>query len=153
VQSWNTASGAPLVRFDAISEFRGRRAGAPLKDVPSPSIPIAFSPDGRRVLAAFGMYEQIRVLSASSGRILATLHCNPGLSSFAISPDGARIVSGSSQGILQIWDAINYETLLNLSATEPVEALAFSLNGNRLLSLSSLGIRAWDSQSPYSLGR
>ncbi|MBZ5623665.1 MAG: protein kinase [Acidobacteriia bacterium] len=153
VRSWNAASGAHLMTFNAISDFAGRRAAALLKGVLPPSIPVAFSPDGRRVVAAFSMYEQIRVLSASSGRILATLQCNPGLSSFAISPDGTRIVAGSSRGTLQIWDAITYEPLLNLPAIEPVEALAFSLDGNRLLSLSSAGIRAWDSRPPYSLVR
>jgi len=150
VRSWNVVSGAPLLTFDTVSQFLGRRTAAPLPGAPSPSIPVAFSPDGRRVLAAFDMYAQIRVLSASSGRILATLQCNPGLGSFAISPDGTRIVS-SSRGTLQIWDAVNYEPLLNLPVGEPVEALVFSLDGSRLLSLSSAGIRAWDSRSPYGL--
>ena len=153
VQSWSAASATPLIRFDASFQFEGRRTPALLKDWPSPLIPVGFSPDGRRVLAAFGMYQQIRVLSANSGRILLTLQSSPGLSSFTISPDGTRIVIGSSRGMIQIWDGENDEPLLNMPAGGPVEALAFSLDGSRLLSLSSAGVRAWDSRPPHSGGR
>ena len=99
------------------------------------------------------MRRQAVLERAVTGRILATLECNPGLSSFAVSPDGARIVAGSSRGTLQIWDAVNYERLLDLTTIEPVEALVFSLDGNRLLALTSAGIRAWDSRTPDGLVR
>ncbi|MBI4905108.1 MAG: serine/threonine protein kinase [Acidobacteria bacterium] len=151
VRSWNTATGAARMRFDAF-EFTGRRAAASLKGVSSAAMPVAFSPDGLRVLAAFRLDEAIRVFSASSGNILATLSSTPGLSSFAISPDGTRIVAASSRGMVQVWDAVSNEPLLSLPAGEPVETVAFSLGGDRLLALSRAGVRAWDSRSPHRIG-
>ncbi len=69
-----------------------------------------------------------------------------------MSPDGSRIVT-ASRNTLQIWDSGHDEALLTLSAAEPVEALAFSLDGKRLLALTSAGVRAWDSGPPSAPAR
>jgi Tol biopolymer transport system component len=136
VRLWDASSGAPLVRFDARSQNPRRRAADVLKKASPSSVPVAFSPDGRRVVAAFTMDDEIRVFDSTSGALLAALQCNPGLSTFTFSPDGTRIVSGSSRAMLQIWDSVNSEPLLDIPATNPVEAIAFTLGGARLLSLA-----------------
>ncbi len=152
VQLWKPVSGASPVAFRARSEDLGRRAPAFRGGSQAPPIPVAFSPDGQRILAAFGFYDQIRVYPiAETGSILANLRCERGLTSFVVSPDGSRIVAGTSGGVVQIWDAENHDPLLKLTTRDrdPVEAVAFTLDGSRLLALTRGGVRAWDSQPPY----
>jgi serine/threonine protein kinase/WD40 repeat protein len=154
VRLWRAASGAAPMSFGARSEFSGVRAAAFPSGSLAPPIPVAFSPDGRRVLAGFRTYDQIRIYPAGdAANILVTLNCEGGLISFLASPDGSRIVAGTSRGMLQIFDPENRESLLTLPVgeREPVEALLFTLAGNRLLALTSAGVRAWDSASPHAV--
>ncbi len=154
VRLWRAGSGAAPMSFGARSEFSGVRVAAFPSGSLAPPIPVAFSPDGRRVLAGFRTYDHIRIYPAGdTANILATLNCERGLISFLASPDGSRIVAGTSRGMLQIFDPENQESLLTLPVgeREPVEALLFTLGGNRLLALTSAGVRAWDSASPRAV--
>jgi WD40 repeat protein len=66
---------------------------------------VAFSPDGLRI-AAFGQYVQ-QIWDIRTGELIGSLPGHGGslFISGAFSPDGSRIVSRSSTGIVAIWDA------------------------------------------------
>ena len=53
----------------------------------------------------------------------------------AVSPDGSRIVSGSWDHSVRVWDAMTGEQLRELQGhTDTVTSVAFSLDGNRIIS-------------------
>ena len=73
----------------------------------------------------------------------------------AISPNGSRIVSGSSDNTLRLWDARSGnpigEPLKGHSG--PVSSVAFSPDGSRIVSGSEDGtLRLWDARSGNSIG-
>src|ERR1019366_682965 len=48
------------------------------------------------------------------------------------SPDGGRLASGSSDGVVRFWDVGTGRLLSRIDASDPVNALAFSPDGHRL---------------------
>ena len=67
------------------------------------------------------------------------------VSSVAFSRDGDRIVSGSYDRSVRLWNAHTLEPLLSLRGhTDPVTAVAFSADGNDVLSSSfDNTVRIW----------
>jgi WD40 repeat protein len=70
------------------------------------------------------------------------------VNSVAYSPDGTRIVSGSNDETLKIWDAASGAELLTLSGhTSYVNAVAYSPDGARIVSGSADNTpKVWDAQ-------
>jgi WD40 repeat protein len=66
----------------------------------------------------------------------------------AYSPDGSRLVSGSGDGVVGVWDAATGEELAMLAGhREAVTAVAYSPDGARIASaLSDRTIRVWDAR-------
>ncbi|WP_253182189.1 WD40 repeat domain-containing protein, partial [Candidatus Marithrix sp. Canyon 246] len=73
----------------------------------------------------------------------------------AYSPDGSRIVSGSSDETLKIWDANSGKLLSSLEAhTEGVSGVAFSPSGHLIYSASyDRTIKVWPSNIDNSIGK
>ncbi|KAB5591586.1 Lissencephaly-1 [Ceratobasidium theobromae] len=70
--------------------------------------------------------------------------------SVAFSPDGTRIISGSSDKTIRVWDGQTGKMVLDplQGHTESVNSVAFSPNGTRIVSGSSdKTIRVWDGQT------
>ncbi len=69
------------------------------------------------------------------------------------SPDGARIVSGSDDNTVRVWDAASGKELLVLRGhEEPVNAAGFSPDGARIVSGSEDNtVRVWDAASGKEL--
>jgi WD40 repeat protein len=72
-----------------------------------------------------------------------------GVESVAFSPDGSRIVSGSNDHTVRVWDAVLGATLHTLEGhTDRVTSVTFSLDGSRIVSGSNdHTVRVWDAVS------
>jgi tRNA A-37 threonylcarbamoyl transferase component Bud32 len=77
-------------------------------------------------------------------------HAGP-VNSVAFSPDGKRIVSGSQDRTLRVWDAeTGKETLTLKGHTDPVNSAAFSPDGKRIVSGSADGtVKVWDAETGH----
>ena len=75
---------------------------------------------------------------------------NSSVQSVAFSPDGTRIVSGSSDHTIQVWDSHTGDIVAGplQGHTDSVKSVAFSSDGTRIVSGSSdCTIQVWDSHT------
>ncbi len=91
-----------------------------------------FSPDGRRLAAAFN--QTVKVWDTTTWQEALTLKGHTGgVKSVAFSPDRKRLASASMDQTVKVWDAATgQETLTREGPTKWVSSLAFSPDGNRL---------------------
>jgi WD40 repeat protein len=97
------------------------------------------------------------VWEAASGKELLTLGTHrrdPTASrtgtAAVFSPDGQRIVTGSTDNTAKVWDAVSGKELLTLKGhSGHVECVAFSPDGQRILTLSNdqTTAKLWDAAS------
>jgi WD40 repeat protein len=80
------------------------------------------------------------------GTLLMTLNVNSGVNAVAFSSDGSRIVSGSRDNSVWVWDALTGEEKHVLNGhTDFVNSVAFSSDGSRIVSGSyDKSVRVWD---------
>jgi WD40 repeat protein len=171
IRIWNAQSGQPLqtfnagkdVEYAAYSPDGGRILagvgssvmmwnadnGQLLRNIAAPSsysvYVVAWSPDGKRF--AYNDLRNIKVCDAYTGQELWTLtgHKNT-IRALVWSPDGRRLVSGSEDSAIKVWDpATGWETkTLPNGHTATVRALMFSPDGTRLASCSNDStIKVW----------
>jgi WD40 repeat protein len=100
--------------WDAATDAQ---TGAPLLDGHAGVVSsVAFSPDGTRIVSGSGELDwfddrvnypgEVKVWDAATGQEMLSLKGHTGyVSSVAISRDGTRIVSGSHDGTVKVWDA------------------------------------------------
>src|SRR5262249_10531491 len=70
----------------------------------------------------------------------------------AYSPDGRRIVSGSRDWTVKVWDAATGQDLLTLKGhTQPVSSMAYSPDGRRILSCADNAPRVWEAATGQDL--
>lgn len=89
----------------------------------------------------------ILLLDRDTGNLLGRLSGHEGgVTSVFYSPDGLRVVSGSKDNTVRIWDAMNFKVLgLLVGHTEEVVGVSYSPDGLRVVSGSEDGtIRIWD---------
>lgn len=108
----------------------------------------ALTPDGRGVVSVgvadyrpgmkYGRESRslLRVWDLESGKVSRTVGQQPRPSRVvAVSPDGARYVTGGVDGLLRVYDSTSGALLKTLTGhREDVQAVAFSADGKRLLS-------------------
>jgi WD40 repeat protein/serine/threonine protein kinase len=112
------------------------------------------SPDGTRI-ATVSLTENVaRIWDSASGRQVGQLQGHDGIVvSVAFSPDGRRIVTGSSDTTARIWDTASAKQLAVLRGHKTlVTYAAFSLDGSRVATASSDKIViVWDAVSARKL--
>jgi WD40 repeat protein len=87
--------------------------------------------------------------ASDEGRELLTLEGHSGgVTSVAFSPDGKRIVSGSYDNTVKVWDAeTGQETLTLKGHSDYVRSVSFSPDGRRIASGSSdKMVKVWDAE-------
>ncbi len=134
---WDIETGKPAVTY--FSD------GIPVQTV-------AFSPDGKRVLAGTGYDDRnipgdLWVFDTMSGKKLLSFegHTNS-INTAAFSPDGKYIVSGSNDHTIKLWDAASGKEIRTYdSHTSDIYSLAFTNNGKYILSGSRDGtMKYWN---------
>ena len=119
---------------------------------------VSFDREGRRLVAGLdagsrdvsvGVWKAAtgdRVVELTSGR------ARDDVVSVGFSPDGRRIVAGSSEGLVHIFSTDPYELLVSLEQGSSVEALAFTPAGDRLIiGLWNGDVDVWDIGSDASV--
>jgi WD40 repeat protein len=141
---WNATTGELMLSFEEHSGV---------------SDTIAVSPDGTRAVSGDG-YGKVKLWDVATGQLLQTF---PGdaeaVQATALSPDGARIVSavggeptspGQATGTLMIWELASGKLAFTLKAhTNPINSVAFSPDGTRILSAGNLDmtLKVWAADS------
>src|SRR5262249_6986634 len=110
---------------------------------------VAFSPDGRTVLAAS---DRTRLWDLATGQVLRTLTA-PGSEGYAedilfvaFSPDGRTIVSAGNVSSPILWDVASGQYIKELgSSSGSVRSVAFSPDGRMVLAGTMYGtVALWD---------
>jgi WD40 repeat protein len=108
---------------------------------------LAFSPDGRYILAPSGEGNAIGIWKVDSGTELLRLRAREADSrSAALSPDGRFVAIGTCHHLVHIWDLQAKKELRTLRGhTKEVNAVAFAPDGKALASASwDATVRLWD---------
>jgi WD40 repeat protein len=121
-----------------VWDWKKNRPEAPEHTFPGPehdSIPVAFSPDGRR-LATGGSWQQgLCLWDSETGQLLGTLPEPPHpVTALAFSADGGRLASASLGRTVSLWNTTTGELLRTIPHSGNVLGVAFSLDGQRLVS-------------------
>jgi WD40 repeat protein len=89
---------------------------------------VAFSSDGRRLLS--GSEYAVKLWDAATGRLLRTFEGHSGhVFSVALLPDRKRLISGSEDGTIRIWNVESGAVLATLLAARDGEWLALTPEG------------------------
>jgi tetratricopeptide (TPR) repeat protein len=132
-----------------------------LKDPTALVQSVCFSPDGRRLASASGVWDQqkqqwtsgeVKVWEARTGQEVFSLYGHPGgFSSVCFSPDGRRLASASGRpnNTVKVWEAQTGQEQLSLRGhTDRILSVCFSPDGLRLASASlDHTVKVWDAQT------
>jgi WD40 repeat protein len=128
VMIWEAATGVRRIELSGVY-------GRPI---------LLFSPEGKH----FTTTNQERVIAlrdVATGRVIRTFHGHTDvIGSLAFNSEGDRLVSGSADGSVRIWDVVSGLELLSLPGVRgPVYAVAVSPDGKRIAAAVEGGVKLW----------
>jgi WD40 repeat protein/tetratricopeptide (TPR) repeat protein len=107
---------------------------------------VTFDPDGSGLISYDGKRKELRVEGGGGSRLLSNLKGEIGyLGDDALSPDGSLFAASVRDNSINVWDVKTGDLKFDLTGHRTrVEDLAFSPDGERLVSCSYEGLRVWD---------
>ena len=148
---------ARLAEINALlpSEYRAGEITTELKkiDLQGPVYSAAFSPDGRKIVAA--AYDgSLRILDSRTGKELRRLDGHLGKVWTVAFPDSRRVVSGGFDGTVRIWDVVTArEMKQSRNHTDYIRSVAVSNDGQQIVSGGDDRLlRVWDQTGGASPG-
>lgn len=119
---------------------------------------LAYSPDGRRIVAGAGLPfnlpgtnpsitpGDLRIWDSATGQLIAAPEKHAGaIWAVDYSADGRRIASASADGVVRVWDAQTCQTIAKLSGPEVSNvSIKFSPVGSLMAIADSRSLRLWD---------
>ena len=112
----------------------------------------SFSPDGEQVVAGcVAVDTKVKIWAVADGKTVQTFRHGKAVMNSTFSPTGDRIVTGSADGVVRIWDLDSGGDLLHeiLPGGEPV-FVQFDPSGKKLLIKTFEGsFGVWDSESGF----
>jgi WD40 repeat protein/Flp pilus assembly protein TadD/energy-coupling factor transporter ATP-binding protein EcfA2 len=114
-----------------------------------------FSPDGKQLLLhsngnrSDGNDSMAKIWDLESGRLVHSLRHISGVNGAWFSPDGKRLVTGSSDEVMRIWDLETGRVQLEFDAVTPLTG-DFNAQGNRIVLTTAQGaVGVWDVESGF----
>ena len=121
-------------------------------DSRSPFESIAFSADGKSLVAATG--GEARIYSGDGRRLLRTLDHGGTVAAASFSPSGDRVVTAGDDGFARVWSSANGGQLQSLRHGGPVTGASFAPRGPFIATTSDdKTARIWDARTGRLLHR
>ncbi len=123
---------------------------------------VVFSPNGKHIVAGYSTMSRICMWNVETGATVGMIpasNLHSYVNSIAFSNDGKRVILGSEDGRVRVWDSELRQSIAEAlhDDTKNVCRVAISRDGSRVASVSSVGfvvlVRIWDAQTGVQIGK